>query len=244
MARHNWRVSPSGSGISCAALAGGPSRKSLKKWRPNGANSDRGKQDLAASMVMPMSFFLPMVATRRLIVMRTIVTGRSIVMTVTTVMMAIFIPVMAPIIAIAMIAIVAVRRVMVGVGANHGARCPPDPSANHLAIAPHLVADGRAPQGAYGPAERCFILIAVVRRRSSPQGTTDGGPGQCPGLAPHLLPDNSTRHPAGGPTNCRIQILSGKRWANQDTSNNATCRTKGFDCNHGRLPVVISLIGG
>ena len=165
-------------------------------------------------------------------------------MPVTTVMMTILIPIMPPIIAITMIAIVAVGRVMVGVGANHGTRSPPDPGANHLAIAPHLVADGRAPQGAYGTAERCFILIAVVRRCGSPQGTTDGGPGQCTGLAPHPLPDNSAGYTAGRPANCRVQILSGKRWANHDTSNNATCRTKGFGCHDGRLPVVISLIGG
>ena len=68
---------------------------------------------------------------------------------------------------------------------------------------------------------------------SAPQGSPDGGSSQCTGLAPHLFPDNSARHPAGGPTNCRIQILSGKCWANQETSNNATCRTKGFDCHHG-----------
>ena len=241
MVRHNWRTSANSRGIHCSPQTGHPREDSRNKTGALLAPALLRRCGKGASTVMSMPFFVPMMATRRLIVMRAIVTWRAIMMTVVAMMMAILLPIMAPLIAIA---IVAVGRVMVGIGTNHGPRSPADPGANHLAIAPHLVADGRATQGADRTAKRRFILIAMVRRCGAPQGSPDGGSSQCTGLAPHLFPDNSARHPAGGPTNCRIQILSGKCWANQETSNNATCRTKGFDCHDGRLPVVISLIGG
>ena len=115
-------------------------------------------------------------------------------MPVTTVMMTIFIPIMPPIIAITMIAIVAVGRVMVGVGANHGTRSPPDPGANHLAIAPHLVADGRATQATQSATQATqsatygrFILLATMGRCRATQRPADGGTGQGARIAAHLL---------------------------------------------------------
>ena len=105
-------------------------------------------------------------------------------MTVVAMMMAILLPIMAPLIAIA---IVAVGRVMVGIGTNHGPRSPADPGANHLAIAPHLVADGRATQTTQSATYGRLILLAAMGRCRTTQRPTDGGTGQGAGIAAHLL---------------------------------------------------------
>ena len=128
----------------------------------------------------------------------------------------------------------------VGIGTNHGPSRPTDTGTNHLAIAPHLVTNGGTTQGTHGSAEGGLILVSMIGCSRTAQGATNSSPGQSTSLTAQLLPQNGASNPASSPSNCRIQILSSKRRASQNISDNATCRTKGFDCLHGRLPVVIS----
>ena len=75
----------------------------------------------------------------------------------------------------------------VGIGTNHGPSCPTDSGTNHLAIASHLVTDRRATQGTNGSAEGRLILVSVIGRGRTAQGTTNSSTSQSTGLTAKLL---------------------------------------------------------
>ena len=98
---------------------------------------------------------------------------------------------------------------MVGIGTNHGPRSPADPGANHLAIAPHLVADGRATQTTQSATYGRLILLAAMGGGCPTQRPTDGGTGQGTGIATHLLSKDGPGHTTGTTANCRVEGLTG-----------------------------------
>ena len=75
----------------------------------------------------------------------------------------------------------------VSIGTYHGSCGPTDTGTYHLTIAAHLITDGRATQGTNGSAEGRLILVSVIGRGRSAQGTTNSSPSQSTGLTAKLL---------------------------------------------------------
>ena len=85
-----------------------------------------------------------------------------------------------------------------------------DPGTDHLTIlATHLVADGGAAEPTQRPTQGRFILLAAMGGGCTTQRTTDGGPGQCAGIATHLLSKDGPGYATGTTTNCRVEGLTG-----------------------------------
>lgn len=146
---------------------------------------------------------------------------------------------------IAMVITIVTRLTIPVIGTHSRARSPADPGTDQLAIATtNLIADGGTTQGTDSATQRRFILVAPLGRCRTTQRTTDGRARQSTVLTGHLFTYDGARDPGHSAAQGGIQIFSGIARSNQQTGNNTTRRTKFIHCHDGRLPVVISLIGG